>query len=104
MKRQKQYMKAFLSKAKEKMKDNAAFVNILYQELQSDAVTDIRGGQMSRISRTLAEGENKGIVELEGTSKLGKALGDGIEHVEFYPDKESLADVMTSMYGLEKKK
>lgn len=104
MKRQKQYMKAFMKKAKERLKEDASFVNVLYQKLQTNAVTDISGGQLSRVTQALSESENKGILELKGRSKLGKALGDGLEHVEFYPDKESIVDVMTDLYGLEEKK
>lgn len=49
------------------------------------------------------EGESKGIREFEGTYKLGQALGDGLDHNEFYIDKESKIQVMTEMYGLEKR-
>lgn len=103
MKRQRQYMKAFMKKAKQKLQEDVSFANILYQGLQSDAVTDIQGGDMSRITQMLNEGVNKGILEFDGVSKIGKALGDGISHMEFYPNKESVLDVMTDLYGLEKK-
>jgi len=36
----------------------------------------------------------------KGTVKTGKALGDGIEHREFYPDASSLEQTVKTLYPL----
>ncbi len=101
MRRQNQYMKKFLEKAKQMADEDPTFVNRLYQQLQDVAVTDITGRQLSRMTKSMSEGENTGIRQIEGTSKVGRVLGDGIDHAEFYIDPDSLVDVMTDLYGLK---
>lgn len=103
MKRQKQYMHAFFEKVKVRMQEDRSFINDAYKQMEDVAVTDISGKQVSRLTKLIMEGESKGIREFEGTYKLGQALGDGLDHNEFYIDKESKIQVMTEMYGLEKR-
>ena len=47
-------------------------------------------------------GENRGIFRIEGETRLGQRLDDGIDHVEFYPDEDSVKEVMTELYHLKK--
>lgn len=101
MERQNQYMKAFMEKAKQKLSEDQAFVAKLYQKLEKDAVTDISGKDISRMTKTLQQGESRGIKSFQGKYKLGRALGDNIDHVEFYIKDSSLTEVMTELYGLQ---
>ena len=103
MKRQKQYMKNFLQKAQGQMQEDVAFVNKVYMKLQEEAVTDIGGKQISRMTKVMSEGTGIGIHQFAGKTKLGQALGDGLDHVEFYPDKDSVVEIMTKLYGLKEK-
>ncbi len=100
MLRQRQYMKEFSVAAREKMREQSDFAVDLYRQLQESAVTDVKLGRASRIAKAVAEGSSMGTKEFEGTLKEGQALGDGINHVEFYPEKESVVRVMTELYGL----
>lgn len=103
MKRQQQYMEAFFTKAKEKAKGDKAYVGQLFREFEQTATTNLTAKKISGLTNRLIKGTQKGFFEIKGTSKIGKALGDGIDHAEFYPDKESIIDVMTKIYGLKKR-
>lgn len=103
MKRQQQYMEAFFTKAKEKAKSDKAYVNQLFRKFEQTATTNLTAKKISGLTNRLIKGTQKGFFEIQGTSKIGKALGDGIDHAEFYPDKESIVDVMTKIYGLKKR-
>lgn len=103
MKRQQQYMEAFFSKAKEKTKSDKAYVSQLFRNFEQTATTNLTAKKISGLANRLIKGTQKGFFEIQGTSKIGKALGDGIDHAEFYPDKESIIDVMTKIYGLKKR-
>ena len=100
MKRQQQYMEAFFTKAKEKAKSDKAYVGQLFREFEQTATTNLTAKKISGLTNRLIKGTQKGFFEIKGTSK---ALGDGIDHAEFYPDKESIIDVMTKIYGLKKR-
>jgi hypothetical protein len=52
--------------------------------LQDVSTTDIAIGKISNISNIFASGTDKGIFELAGKSKIGQALGDEMDHMEFY--------------------
>lgn len=103
MDRHSQYMGALFAKVNEKIKEEPDFLNDLYSQFEDEAVTDAKGRDISRIANQMAGAENKGILRMEGETKLGKRLGDGIDHAEFYPDEDSLKEVMTELYHLEKK-
>lgn len=103
MKRQQQYMEGFFAKAKEKAKSDKAYVSQLFRTLEQTATTNLTAKKKSGLTNRLIKGTQKGFFEIQGTSKIGKALGDGIDHAEFYPDKESIIDVMTKIYGLKKR-
>lgn len=103
MKRQQQYMEAFFTKAKEKAKSDKAYVSQLFRKFEQTATTNLTAKKNSGLTNRLIKGTQKGFFEIQGTSKIGKALGDGIDHAEFYPDKKSIIDVMTKIYGLKKR-
>lgn len=103
MKRQQQYMEGFFAKAKEKAKSDKAYVSQLFRTLEQTATTNLTAKKISGLTNRLIKGTQKGFFEIQGTNKIGKALGDGIDHAEFYPDKESIIDVMTKIYGLKKR-
>lgn len=103
MGRQKQYMQALLGKIKKRMKEDKTFVHSLYQELEENAVTNITGKKASQFTNAILQGEQKGFYELEGESKMGQALGDGIQHVEFYVNENSRLRIMKQLYGLRKR-
>ena len=85
MARQRQYMEAFFGKVKEKTLENPAFGLELWNTLRDAAVSNMNGGDFSRIAQKLLKGTDKGIYAIRGDTVLGYALQDGRLHEEFYP-------------------
>ncbi|SKA64307.1 transcriptional attenuator, LytR family [Eubacterium uniforme] len=101
MRRQRTYMSAYFDKAKAMFNDNPKFINEAYKDMTDKAVTDINGNEASKIANMLSKMTSKGIFTFDGESKLGKKLGDGLEHAEFYVDKSSIIEVLKTLYCLE---
>ncbi len=101
MQRQDQYMKALFAKVEQTFKKNPKFLNSLYSQLDEEAVTNTKGRDVSRIISSLAGGESRGIFQFEGETTLGQRLGDGIDHIEFFPDEASVEKIMKELYHLE---
>lgn len=103
MRRQKSYMEGWYQKAVTKLKEAPGFINDLYREFMESASTDLMGRDVSKIVNRLSVYDSCGIKNIEGKIKLGKALGDGLEHTEFYPNEESLCATMKALYSLEER-
>ena len=101
MKRQQQYMTGFFKKLQDKIKSNSNYTTEIFEQLQDKATTDITVGTISNISNIFASGTNKGIYELQGESKVGQSLGDDLDHMEFYVDKDSMVTTMEDLFGIK---
>lgn len=104
MQRQHQYMKAFSNRALELAKQDNSFGAKVYKELQDVSYSTIPGKKITALFDEVASAKSQGILQLEGKTKLGQALGDGIDHTEFYPNKREILEKMTSLYHLEEMK
>ncbi len=100
MRRQRAFINAFYDKAIEKIKSDKTFLNDLYAVMKDAAVTDISGNEVSRIAEAMRRGTNKGIVGIEGETRIEVSQADGEEHEAFYPKEESVIDAMTKLYSL----
>lgn len=103
MRRQKAYMEGWYDKAVEKLKEDAGWINELYRKFMEVASTDLKGRDVSRIVNRISSYESGGIRSIDGEVRLGQALGDGLEHAEFYPDAQSLLITMKKLYWLEER-
>ena len=63
------------------------------------AVTDMSGGVLTDILTDMQQATNRGTFELEGTTKLGQHLDDGLEHTEFYLDKMAIVKTLKDLYN-----
>ena len=104
MKRQQQYMTGFFKKLQEKVKANPNYANEVFESLQDVSTTDITIGKISNISNIFASGTDKGIFELAGKSKIGQALGDEMDHMEFYVNKKAMVSTMSELFGIVEQK
>lgn len=100
MDRQWQYMSSLLARVREHTAKDPRYGLELWNALRSIAVTDMIGNDFSRIAQKLLKGQDKGILRLEGKTRQGKILGDGLLHEEFYPTVDSIVEVMTELYSL----
>ena len=101
MRRQKAYMDALGEKVREKQKEDQQFVLRMLQNLQDDSVTDLDLNRLAGSLQEINHYRSTGVHQIEGTTRLGQALGDGLDHTEFYPDEESLKEQMIRLYSLE---
>lgn len=101
MSRQKQYLKAFMDKAGQKLSADAGIGLEMYDELAEYATTDITAKVVSKLASDGYQYNNAGIYEFEGTSEIGQALKDGEDHAEFYLDETSVRNIMTELYTLK---
>lgn len=103
MARQRQYLEAFFEKVQEKTAENSEYALNLYDELSDVSVTNMSGGLISDLLVELNGAENKGILLTEGKTQLGTHLGDGLEHTEFYLDRNAIVSTMERLYNIEEK-
>lgn len=104
MKRHRQYMQAFMEKIKAKIQTDPSAGADVYEQMSEAAVTDMSGGLLTDLLADMQQAEDLGIFELEGTTKLGQHLDDGLEHMEFYLDKMAIVKIMQNLYNIQEKK
>ena len=100
MKRQQEYMQAFKQEISSYIDDDQ-FVISLYNQLKEYSTTSISGDDINKIVRQTEAYKDNGIFTIDGEEKLGQALGDGEDHVEYYLNEESLLEVMQDLYNLQ---
>lgn len=100
MRRQRQYMQKAYSMVMDQLRENPEYVNELYDQLKGDVQTSSSGGDLSRLTNHMLQYENLGILEFEGSTKLGDTQGDGIDHEEFYVNEESIVSVLSKVIDL----
>lgn len=97
MQRQKQYMLALISKAKQLVAENPTSLLLLYNAVSDYVVTDLDLGRISYLATKAAAMDFSGdIRSLEGELSLG-ANG----YVEFTLDQESLYELMLEIFYTE---
>ena len=104
MRRQQIFLKAFMKKIK---KQNAGDINAtvkLYDRLRPYATTDIKMNDLTALLKDMQGYTDKGIITIDGTSKIGEKLHDGKKHWEFYMDEDSLETSMKQLYLLVQEK
>ena len=101
LQRQKQYLQGYLDMVTAKTAENPKFILDLFEKFKEVSITDITDNTVTKIARRAHQYENKGILEFTGKTQIGQALGDGEDHMEFIPDKESVVEIMTELYALQ---
>lgn len=104
MRRQQIFLNAFMKKIK---KQNTGDINAavkLYDRLRPYATTDIKMNDLTALLKDMQGYTDKGIITIDGTSKIGEKLHDGKKHWEFYMDEDSLETSMKQLYPLVQEK
>ena len=96
-------MTGFFKKLQEKVKANPNYANEVFESLQDVSTTDIAIGKISILCNILLV-EQTGIFELAGKSKIGQALGDEMDHMEFYVNKKAMVSTMSELFGIVEQK
>lgn len=95
--RQKQYLEAFVDKAKAETKKNITLPITLYRDLSQYMVTDISVDETAYLAGEMLgyTMDPQGIYTLEGETIRGE------EYEEFYPDEEALQRLMITVFYRE---
>ena len=91
MRRQATYMTALVSKMREKLEEDDAFILELYDAVADYLVTDYDINGLNELSKTFSDYELKGIVTPEGETVIG-------EFEEFYLDDEALQQMIADLF------
>lgn len=100
MKRQRGYMQSFYSLVMSQMREDANYLNDLYDALSGKILSDQPHSKVSEIANSLYQYESKGILLIDGETTSADTLGDGVIHTEFYPDMDSLLQTMQSLFDV----
>ena len=104
MRRQQIFMKSFMNKMKEKNAEDVNATIELYDRLRPYATENINMNELTTILQNMQGYSDKGIIIIDGESRIGEKLHDGEKHWEFYMDKDSLESAMKELYPLVQKK
>lgn len=101
MERQRIYMKEFARLARQKMDEDSSFVSDAIEELSDIALTDMPGSNISKLANKLHGARDLGILTAKGEAKIEYFEEDGEEHETFYPEHESVIDIMQTLYDMQ---
>ena len=97
MSRQLQYMQAAYGRLINQLRENPAYINDLYAEVQDKVETDRSAKQLSEFAKYIGKSESLGFLQITGEVKEGDTLKDGVQHAEFYPDEKSLIGALAQV-------
>ena len=104
MRRQQIFLKAFMKKIEKQNEGDVNATVKLYDRLSPYATTDIKMNDLTALLKNMQGYTDKGIVTIDGKSKIGEKLHDGKKHWEFYMDEDSLETSMKQLYPLVQEK
>jgi len=102
MSRQTQYMQKAYNMVMDQLRENPEYVNDLYDSLSDVIQREETGSNLSRMANHLVQYDSMGILQIDGTTKMGDTQDDGIEHEEFYADQSSIVDALSKIMNLTK--
>ncbi len=92
MKRQKQYLEAFYTKAVDIMKNDEEFIVNASLKMSDYIVSNRSVTQLQELSEKFAEYEYDGVLSMEGETVIGE------EFIEFYPDPDSIKKIVIDLF------
>ena len=100
MRRQRVYMESFYTLVMSQMREDANYLNDLYDALSGKILSDQPHSVVSDLANRMYRYENKGVLLADGESTVADTFGDGVLHTEFYPDIDSLLQIMQDLTGM----
>ncbi len=101
MRRQRTYMEAVYDKVIDRVRAEKNFLDDVTETLGDAVTTNMNGEDYAEFRDAFREGRSLGIQIPDGESVIGRRLEDGLEHMEFFIDEASLAEIMVEMCNLE---
>ena len=84
------------------LKENPEYVNDLYDSLSDVIEREETGSNLSRMANHIVQYESQGILQIDGKTTTGDTQEDGVEHEEFYADRQSIIDTLGKIMNLRK--
>lgn len=97
MRRQRSFLTSFMQQFKEKNREDKDFIIDLYSQLRIYATDNLNMNEIVGICDQMQEYKFLGIHVIDGKTVLGQRLEDGENHWEFYPDEQSLVNVLEKL-------
>ena len=97
MRRQRTYIAAFESKVRSEIRSNSAIINNLYNAASPYMVTNLSGGTVTTLANKAATYYNKGTLTMSGKYE-SVTYSTGATHTAFYPDAESLRNIVLQLF------
>lgn len=92
MERQKQYLKALYTKTQERIQNDDAFIVDATLKMADYMISDRSVTQLQEIIRKVSEYEFTKISSMEGNSVVGE------QFMEFYPDEDSIKEIVIDLF------
>ena len=102
MRRQRQYMQNAYGIVMQNLSKDPDYINEIYDEMTEVVDSNLPRKEISRIAAQVRESENRGILTLDGTSRIGDRLDDGQKHAEFYVKYPSIVEQLGKLIALNK--
>ncbi len=102
MRRQQAYMSGLFEKISRLQNEDEQFLVKLLQDLSEYAVSSMDYNQIGGVLRNVRGYQYDGRYTFDGETGLGQALGDGLDHTEFYMDEADKLEKLTQIYHLQK--
>lgn len=96
MERHKEYMKSFFDALKEISKENESFVINTYESISDYVVSDCSINTLSNMLSRYSDYTFNEVISPEGENVMGES------YMEFYPDEESLDELILDLFYSEK--
>ena len=97
MRRQRTYIAAFEAKVRQEIKGNGAVISNLYNAAQPYMVTNLSSGTITTLANKAATYYNNGTVSPSGRYE-SVTYSTGARHTAFYPDADSLKDLVLRLF------
>lgn len=102
MRRQQAYISGMFEKMRNMQKEDDQFVIDLLQDLSEYSVSSMDFNQIGGVIQNVQGYHYDGRYSIDGETRLGQALGDGLDHTEFYMDEADKLEKLIQIYHLQK--
>lgn len=102
MRRQQTYLHGMIKKVQSMQENDHQFVINMLQDISEYSVSSMDLNKMGKVIQKLQGYTYEGMYTIAGQTRLGQALGDGLDHTEFYMDEKDRLQKLTEIYHLQK--
>ena len=102
MKRQRQYLNAYIALVKSQALSSASKAVSIYDSIKSNCTSTLSSGDVSKLAGYMHSYKDNGTTTFTGSTTHEVSLADNQTHASFYTNADSLVSVLTDVLGLKK--